>query len=136
VNWTGEGAAGDERIPLESSNVDVVRQECGTQCGLHVTFNAWALALGLKSARPIDRQRFSDFYRDGEILVRQAVQGNVSSEAIWAFFDCYEFIEAGQQIEPFRSIENTVTIRAEPDLATLAARTSTQKRYQSVSTLT
>ena len=127
VNWTGEMAAGDARIPLESSNVDVVRQEGGTQCGLHVIFSAWALALGLRIARAMDRQRFRDFYRDGEILVQQAVQGNVSCEAIWAFFDCYEFIEAGQQINGSRSFENTVTIRDERDLATLTARTRIQE---------
>ncbi|KAK3712563.1 hypothetical protein LTR37_009006 [Vermiconidia calcicola] len=124
--WNGhEGGEDDEGNSFDITGYveapNVARQEQGWECGLHVIFNAWAHALALRlSGGPI--ASYSGFLRDGIAIVRAAVQGRVASDDILAFFDCYRFVQPGQQIGADRVFEHTLRLARGDDLMAHVAR--------------
>ena len=119
AGWTRNGSDSDN-IPDQSNAGISPRQHDGWVCGLHTVLTAWAIALDLRLSDRIEPS--DDFIRDAIMLVRNAVRGRVDAHTIWAFLDCYRFIEPDQTVSISRGFGNTVAFLTPGDLAARVAR--------------
>ena len=121
AEWTGHGTVADRNVVrAPGTRRAAAPQRLSWTCGLHTIFNAWAFALDLTPALNIKRYR--DFIATGSEIVRLAVQGRMDSITIWAFFDCFGFIEPNQTPDDL-SFDRTVAFRDVGTLAQYVART-------------
>ncbi|KAK5173396.1 uncharacterized protein LTR77_002077 [Saxophila tyrrhenica] len=103
------GWVGGDIHPTEREDTTVARQSRSWTCCVHTIYNAWAYVLDLElSPRPVEPSRYMDFIMRGQELLRLSVQGLVDSQLIWAFFDCYGFIQPNQTIPADRRFDDSV----------------------------
>lgn len=87
------------------------RQSQGWECGMHVIFYAWAIALELQINGTGKPKPAASFLEDGALLINYALLGIASSDVILAFLQCYGLVSHDQVVPVDLAFTRTMPFR-------------------------